>query len=137
MELWRILAHNHWFTIRLFDLILRLCARCSGYLSGLAFLVFSRSFQSYNFLNNHHFSKIAIIIMPLPLIFDWVTQKWSLRKSNNQIRILTGILTGYAVGAFSYLDIPRQIMRNFFIFFTITVIVIGVVGARISYKPVS
>ncbi len=36
VELWRLLAHDHWFTLSLLGRELRLCARCSGYLIGFA-----------------------------------------------------------------------------------------------------
>jgi hypothetical protein len=43
MEIWRLLAHRHWFTLRAFGSELRLCSRCSGYLAGFLFLTASRS----------------------------------------------------------------------------------------------
>ena len=44
-----------------------------------------------NTLKSHN--KILFCVsLALPAIFDWVTQTWNLRESNNKIRMVTGLL---------------------------------------------
>ncbi|MHA1916759.1 MAG: DUF2085 domain-containing protein [Candidatus Ranarchaeia archaeon] len=70
------------------------CARCSGSVIGFVISLILLSF-SLNF--SELILDIIAFIFPLPAIIDWGTQSIGKRKSKNIIRILTGILYGYAV----------------------------------------
>ena len=92
MELWRLLAHDHWFTLSLLGRELRLCARCSGYLIGFAApTLLSDDPQA---LLGPGLQWLALLLLATPLALDWVTQSWGLRESTNPLRLATGILMG-------------------------------------------
>jgi len=92
MELWRLLAHRNWLTLRALGLELRLCSRCSGYLAGFLFLTASKSVTGLQALQvvptQHQF--IICMLLTMPLILDWLTQSWGLRESDNVKRLITG-----------------------------------------------
>jgi len=98
-DLWRLLAHQHWITLRLFKKEVRLCARCTGYVTGLVIYSFIR-----NFFDLHLFYSLDIqsqlylcSLFAIPLVFDWVTQSWGWRDSNNRLRLITGAILGLGV----------------------------------------
>ncbi len=93
MELWRLLAHDHWLTLRLGSRRLRLCARCSGYAAGLA----SPALLRINPATLGPAATPALILLAAPLTLDWLTQKWGLRQSTNPTRLATGALAGLGV----------------------------------------
>lgn len=99
MELWRLIAHRHWFTLRFFDREVRLCARCSGYVVGFFILI---GFRNLFLLPLFHSLKIPYqlffcFLFVIPLTYDWLTQSWGLRFSNNGMRLLTGAFLGIGV----------------------------------------
>jgi hypothetical protein len=67
----------------------------------------------------------------LPVIFDWVTQSWRLRESNNRLRFFTGFLEGVAV-IFLYLS-ALSLIQKFLIVMLIggTVLSIGRIGSKL------
>jgi len=98
-DLWRLLAHQHWITLRFFKREVRLCARCTGYVIG--FFVYS---FIHNFFDLHLFYSLGIqsqlflcSLFAIPLMFDWVTQSWERRDSNNRLRLITGAILGLGV----------------------------------------
>lgn len=93
MEPWRLLAHQHWITLRIAGRQLRLCARCTGYALGLAAPALLRADPAA--LGPAAAPATALLAAPLAL--DWVTQKWGLRQSTNPLRLATGALAGLAV----------------------------------------
>jgi uncharacterized membrane protein len=133
VEFWRLLAHNHWITINLFGFKIRLCSRCSGYAMGFAsFTLLAKWFRikpdSLNILP----ALIVFILLVLPLIYDWITQSWGLRESNNAIRLLTGTLMGLGIGFFSELSIEIQLKRMVFVSVAILILIIGL---KNSFRP--
>lgn len=96
MEYWRLLAHNHWYSIDLFGHRLRLCARCSGYVLGFISALLVSGLLGFNPLTflDLKLQVIASILLLAPLAADWLTQSWGIRVSNNRIRVTTGILMG-------------------------------------------
>ena len=98
-ELWRLLAHQHWITLRLFKREVRLCARCTGYVIGFLVYLFI-----HNFSDLHLFYSLEIqsqlylcSLFAIPLMFDWITQSWGWRDSNNRLRLITGTVLGLGV----------------------------------------
>jgi uncharacterized membrane protein len=102
VELWRLLAHDHWFTLSLLGRELRLCARCSGYIIGFAAPVLL-SVDPQLLLGSTQW--LILILLAAPLALDWVTQSWGLRESTNPLRMATGILMGLDISLFSRLGI--------------------------------
>lgn len=127
MELWRLLAHSHWFTLNLYGYRLRLCARCSGYLLGFItpFLVLDYLADPLGFLDPG-VQLLACFLLALPYALDWVTQSWEVRQSSNWVRLVTGILLGVDVFIFSRLSL--QAGRIIFVSAALAVALIGYLG---------
>jgi uncharacterized membrane protein len=66
------------------------CARCLGILLGSIAGAFSMIFFQW-------ISPVFIIFMTAPLIFDGLSQALEFRTSNNQLRLVTGVLFGYGM----------------------------------------
>lgn len=107
----RLIAHNHWFTIRILNKEIRLCSRCTGYVSGylackaLSFLLILNVFYSLETT-----VKLAIsLILTVPFALDWITQSWGLRNSNNWLRFLTGFILGTGVCFLSFSGVQQNL----------------------------
>lgn len=111
MELWRLVAHNHWITLDILGRELKLCARCSGYVSGSLILMASHEFLRLPFFNslNARAQMFLCLLLLLPSVSDWMTQSWGWRESNNGLRLLTGLLLGFGV----YLFFKVEMMAPF------------------------
>ena len=103
MELWRLFAHKHWFTLRALGLELRLCARCSGYLAGfLSYTALGSVAGLPSFLALPvQFQLLFCAMFTTPMVVDWLTQSWGLRESSNSLRFITGTTLGAAVSLYS------------------------------------
>jgi uncharacterized membrane protein len=127
LELWKLLAHNHWLTLNLYGFELRLCARCSGYLLGLTLpLLISGRVADLSESLDIRFQLIACFLLAIPYAVDWVTQSWGLRESSNRIRLVTGISLGMDIFLFSRLNIIAG--RTIFINAVLFVILLGHIG---------
>ena len=109
--MWRLIAHNHWFTIRILDREVRLCSRCTGYISGylackaLSFLLILNVVYSLETV-----VKLAIsLILLVPFALDWITQSWGLRNSNNWLRFTTGFILGTGVWFLSISEVQQNL----------------------------
>jgi len=106
LELWRLLAHNHWVTLKLYGIELRLCARCSGYLLGFtAPLLASGLVADLSRSLDIRVQMLACLLLALPYVVDWLTQSWGMRESSNGVRLATGILMGLGIFLFSRLNL--------------------------------
>ena len=129
MELWRLLAHNHWFTLNLYGYKLKLCARCSGYLLGFSTpLLFLGYLAGPLGLMDPGVQRYVFFLLALPLVLDWITQSWGLRRSNNWVRLATGILLGVDVFLFSRFGSNLQTGRIIFVGAVLAVAFIGHLG---------
>lgn len=127
MELWRLLAHNHWVTLNLYGIELRLCARCSGYLLGFtAPLLVSGLVTDLSGSLGVRVQMFACFLLALPYAVDWVTQSWGVRESSNGMRLVTGTLMGMGVFLFSRLDLVSG--RAVFVNAAMFIFVIGHLG---------
>lgn len=108
-EVWETLvAHNHWFTVRVGSKGIRLCARCTGIFFGFTFttamitrvdlaLIFSLPLLA----------QIAVcLILAAPIFVDWSYQYLVRRESTNDMRLLTGVGTGTGVSLLLAIQIP-------------------------------
>ena len=105
--MWRLVAHNHWFTLKFFGIEIRLCARCTGYYLGF-FL--QQLFNIFPLLDNFYGIEVTVqlivsLLFIMPFVFDWVTQSWRLRESNNLLRFMTGGLSGVGVSLLSSINL--------------------------------
>jgi uncharacterized membrane protein len=130
MELWRLLAHNHWFTIRVLGREVRLCARCSGYIMG-----FLAAIALHSLMGSQLFRSLPVnlqftvcLLTLLPLAVDWLTQSWGWRKSSNGLRLLTGVALGTGVFLFSLVDSAHSLKNSFFVSTAVAIVFFGLAG---------
>lgn len=136
MELWRLFAHSHWFTLSLIGKKIRICARCTGYVAGFTFLYLLKQKFSLDFLSiTSTWAFYLSIILLLPLVFDWLTQSWGLRESVNGIRFITGLFFGFSLFLFQNSSVLEFSKINLIIFCAISIAAVGFIGKII--QPVS
>lgn len=132
--MWRLLAHNHWFSVRILGKDVRLCARCSGYCSG--YLVnFLGSISGVGVWPKFGYLEkvILVVLLGVPVGVDWITQSWRQRKGDNTSRFLTGILAG--TGAYLVLSdaaFPEFGLR-LIMMLAVGIIVTGLLGVAMSH----
>lgn len=131
MELWRLLAHRHWYSLRVFGGELKLCARCAGYVTG--FLTF---YVLINVTGLPLFISGAVEAQPLlcflsavPLAYDWLTQSWGWREGNNHLRLITGAILGMGTSLFSSIGTMPYFMKlQYSMYAATTIIIFGFIG---------
>jgi uncharacterized membrane protein len=127
MELWRLFAHSHWFTLSLIGKKIRICARCTGYVAGFTFLYILQQILKLDFLRiTPTWTFYLSLVLLVPLIFDWLTQSWGLRESVNGIRFITGLLFGFAL--FFFLNSSILHARNVIVISAFFIAAVGLLG---------
>ncbi len=76
------------------------CARCTGFYSGLAVYLIWNHFYEHSYDLN---MLIISIILLIPVAIDGFTQLFGLRESNNNLRFITGFIGG--IGLIIFLKI--------------------------------
>ena len=131
MELWQLLAHRHWFTLRAFGFELRLCSRCSGYLTGFlfstAYIARRIDFQVVQAISIQY-QFIFYVLFAMPLMLDWLTQSWGLRESDNVTRFITGAILGIGVSLYSVSGFLPDLKALLFAVVSFTVSITGYIG---------
>lgn len=128
--MWRIVAHRHWITLRIFDREMRVCARCSGYLIGFFGLtVFSNFLVLPIFHSFKNLQQLFLcFLFAVPLTYDWLTQSWGLRDSNNRLRLLTGAVLGVGVSLLYSSEATPFFKTQFYVFIAVLIAGFGLVG---------
>lgn len=132
MELWRLIAHNHWFTLGLGGYRIRVCSRCSGYLSGL--ILFSLPFGLIDLSMglSQRLLAVGCAVFAVPLILDWVTQSWGMRCSTNTVRFLTGVSMGCSLGFFSLMSLEPRVKEIVYVSILLLVFITGIWGKNMA-----
>ena len=74
----------------------RFCTRCSAQWLGVAVCV-AASLVARLEITLVVWS-VAVALLPLPALIDWVTQTWGIRESGTLLRLVTGGLLGIGIG---------------------------------------
>jgi uncharacterized membrane protein len=92
-------ASDHTFAFHFGRTHIYFCSRCSGMIIGLIHSIFVvHLIQAiFNSEFNSLIALILIIILPIPGLIDWGTQRLLLRKSSTSSRIFTGFIIGVAM----------------------------------------
>ena len=136
MELWRLVAHRHWLTLRILDREVRLCARCSGYVAGFLTLTgFLNLFEFRLFHSLTSQSQLFIcLLLVVPLASDWLTQSWGLRDSNNKLRLLTGAILGAGVALLNSIEATPYLKTMFYVCIATIIFIVGLVAEFLRKK---
>lgn len=99
-----ISASDHTFYLKFGRTKIYFCSRCSGViLGGLIAMFLTNMLENiYQIEFSSEIALILIIILPIPGIIDWGTQRLFLRKSTTQSRLLTGFIIGMALHLMSF-----------------------------------
>lgn len=76
------------------------CARCTGFYTGLAIYLIYNYFYGHNYDLN---TLILSIILMIPVAIDGLTQYFGPRESTNPLRFITGLIGG--IGLIIFLKI--------------------------------
>ena len=83
------------------------CARCTGFYTGLIVYLISSFFYKYDYnLNLFIFS----LILMIPAVTDGLTQYYGPRESTNNLRFITGFIGG--IGLIIFLKIMLRLIFN-------------------------
>lgn len=132
MELWRLIAHRHWFSLRILGREFRFCSRCSGYLTSLLTLTALTSIIGVNLISpiKEELKLILSLLLVIPLAYDWLTQSWGLRESNNKIRFATGMAMGFGVYIFTSINLSPNLKSSIYILSAAIISLIGLMGIK-------
>ncbi len=127
MELWRLLAHRHWVSLRILGGELRLCARCSGYALGLLALTAYRAVFGLQLFDSlgAPLQFLLCYLTVAPLALDWLTQSWGWRESSNGLRLLTGAILGAGLSLFSMVEMPPVLKAQICVYTAAAVLMSG------------
>jgi uncharacterized membrane protein len=125
--LWRLMSHRHWITLKILGKEIRLCARCLGFVVGYSIV---RNIQPPpTFYTSENITQLVLCaLFAIPLIFDWGSQSWGLRDSNNSLRFITGIIAGQGISLLSFSTTPLQAKIVFYLNLAIIVMIFGLLG---------
>ena len=99
-----VVASDHTFFLKFGRTKIYFCTRCSGVIIGGLIALFS-TYLTQKILGIEFDAGIALmlcIILPIPGIIDWGTQRLLLRKSTTGSRLFTGFIIGMALHFMSY-----------------------------------
>ncbi|NHI91636.1 MAG: DUF2085 domain-containing protein [Candidatus Lokiarchaeota archaeon] len=89
--------YTHTFRLSFKGRDIYLCARCTGiYVAFFSFFIFGIIF-GFSFFQtrlNPYLSLFFAVMLVMPLLVDWGTQKLGLRESINPLRFITGFIFG-------------------------------------------
>ena len=98
-------------TLKITDSV-RLCARCTGMVIGfISLLIVNIFFIPYL---SWPIALTLMLLMIIPALVDWLTQKFRKRESNNSLRVITGFLLGASITFMIH-------MREIFLFVNILI----------------
>lgn len=97
-------ASDHTFYLKFGRTHVYFCSRCSGViLGGTMAYFFTYLVESiYKIDFNPELAVFLCIILPIPGLIDWGTQRMLLRKSTTESRLLTGFIIGAALHLMSF-----------------------------------
>jgi len=109
---------DHTFMIKFGRTEVYFCSRCSGMIISIVFSSFLVILYE-NITNTPFSQEIALyscIILPIPGLIDWCTQKLKYRKSTTNKRLFTGFLLGMSLYLLAY-------TRDYILIMTIIIII--------------
>lgn len=98
-------ASDHTFYLKFGRTHVYFCSRCSGVILGgtMAYFFTHLIEKIYNTELNPELAVLLCVILPIPGLIDWGTQRMLLRKSTTESRLFTGFIIGAALQFTKYL----------------------------------
>ena len=97
-------ASDHTFYLKFGRTKIYFCSRCSGVILGALIALFSTylTFKIYQVEFSAELSLLFCLILPVPGLIDWGSQRLLLRKSTTSSRLFTGFIIGLALHFMSF-----------------------------------
>ncbi len=97
-------ASDHTFYLKFGRTNIYFCSRCSGVIIGglIALFTFYLTYKIFHVEFSAEFSLLLCIVLPVPGLIDWGTQRLFLRKSTTSSRLFTGFIIGSALHFMSF-----------------------------------
>jgi len=95
---------DHTFYLKFGRTKIYFCSRCSGVIIGGLIALFSTylTYKIYQIEFSAEISLLLCLILPVPGLIDWGSQRLLLRKSNTSSRLFTGFIIGLALHFMSF-----------------------------------
>ncbi|MFX1256978.1 MAG: DUF2085 domain-containing protein [Promethearchaeota archaeon] len=119
-----ISQRDHTFYFKFGRTYIYLCSRCSGIMIGGILASFSTHLimQIYDIEFNPEIALILCVLLPLPGLIDWGTQRILLRKSTTESRLFTGFVLGSALHFLSFTN------KYFFFMIFLVILYFSILG---------
>ena len=127
---------DHTFYLKFGRTYIYFCSRCSGVIIGglIAFFFTHLIEKIYGSVITPGFAVLLCVILPIPGIIDWGTQRLALRKSTTESRLLTGFVIGNALHFLSFTREYYFIMIFLVVFYFSIVGILIYIGHRRGYS---
>jgi len=134
----KLIAHNHWICCNVAGKEVHICARCLGTVLGFTF----SKFFLYTSSLGKYVTSVAVglplsLMLIMPTVIDWMTQKMGFRQSRNKLRLVTGFLEGTGIIIFNLLNISLNLKYVIFTSFGVGVASVGILGKKLIQRNVS
>ena len=95
---------DHTFHLKFGNTYVYFCSRCSGVIiGGMMASFFTQLVQKiYNAALSPEIAVLLCVVLPIPGLIDWGTQRMLLRKSTTETRLFTGFIIGSALHLMSF-----------------------------------
>lgn len=126
---------DHTFFLKFGRTYIYFCSRCSGVILGgiMAFFFTHLIEKIYNTVITPELAVLLCVLLPIPGLIDWGTQRLTLRKSTTQSRLLTGFVIGSALHLMSFTREYYLLMILLVIFYFSIVGILIYFGQRRGY----
>lgn len=139
--IFRVCEHKevHAFKVRLNDRLYYVCARCSGLYLGmfsgfpLALLLLLIAPEVYQ-LGDLWTTSVAILLA-LPAMLDWTTQRLAWRESRNAVRFWTALPAGFSLSWYLLSPVSLTVKLLVLIGVLVFLVVFGFIDRRPLYVP--
>ncbi|MFX1385033.1 MAG: DUF2085 domain-containing protein [Promethearchaeota archaeon] len=130
-----IYMSDHTFYLKFGRTYIYFCSRCSGVIIGglIASFITHLIEKIYNTVITPEFAVLLCIILPIPGIVDWGTQRLRLRKSTTESRLFTGLVIGSALHLLSFTKEYYFLMIFLVIFYFSIIGILIFIGHRRDY----
>lgn len=108
------------------------CSRCSGVIIGGGISIFFTAFlqAAFNVRISPEFAVFCCAVLPILGMSDWGTQRLLFRKSNTELRLITGFILGIALHLMSFTSKYILIMIFLLVFYFSLLGVLMFIGHR-------